>query len=83
MSVLLFALSVSAEEEAGKKAEGYSYKTPSETALTAKDDGPTAVDPSENRLYFQGPDYTVNLIPVAIVLKIILVLGKMTPLMEA
>ncbi|XP_059079322.1 uncharacterized protein LOC131877613, partial [Tigriopus californicus] len=32
-------------------------------------------DASENRLYFQGPDYTVNLIPLAILIKIIFVIG--------
>lgn len=32
-------------------------------------------DTSENRLYFQGPDYTVNLIPLAILIKIIFVIG--------
>eukprot|EP00095_Tigriopus_kingsejongensis_P003783 maker-scaffold155_size301336-snap-gene-2.9 protein:Tk03783 transcript:maker-scaffold155_size301336-snap-gene-2.9-mRNA-1 annotation:"xylosyltransferase 1-like" len=32
-------------------------------------------DTSEDRLYFQGPDYTINLIPLAIIVKIIFVIG--------
>ena len=68
-----FAGSTKSESEPRPKYK--QVELPKEEVQNSKESTALETKP-EGRLYFQGPDYTINLIPIAVLIKGLIILGK-------